>query len=117
MTARELQILRRAFARQMPAIAGVAGNRRLEAAFARVRREDFLGAEPWLIAGGASGPLQLPSNDPIFAYQNVLFSLAPSRGVNNGEPALHARLLDALAPQPGRCWLWSPDRNLPYDPV
>lgn len=100
MTGDELPILRRAFARQMMAVAGIAGDARLEAAFGKVAREDFLGTDPWFITDIAKGLLKLPSNDPVYAYQDVLFSLSPNRGVNNGAPSLHARLLHALAPQP-----------------
>ena len=102
MTEEELRIVRRAFARQVLAVAGVAGNARLEAAFAEVRRECFLGRDPWMIADVGRGPTPLPANDPVYAYQDVLFALSPSRGVNNGAPSLHARLLHALAPEPGQ---------------
>jgi len=98
----ELRIVRRAFARQIPAVAGVAGNTRLEAAFGQVRRERFLGSDPWMIVDIGRGLIRLPANDPVYAYQDVLFALSPSRGVNNGGPSLHARLLDALSPEPGQ---------------
>ena len=101
MTEDELQILRRAFARQIVAVAGAAGNARLEAAFAEVRRERFLGSDPWMIVDVMRGPMPLPTNDPVYAYQDVLFTLSQSRGVNNGAPSLHARLLHALSPEPG----------------
>ena len=42
----ELEIVRRAYAKQTMAAAGVV-DRRVEAAFAAVRREDFLGRGPW----------------------------------------------------------------------
>ena len=102
MTEDEIDVVRRAFARQIVAVAGAAGNAALEAAFARVPRERFLGAGPWNIADIGRGLIELPSRDPVYAYQDVLFSLSPGRGVNNGAPSLHARLLDALAPQPGQ---------------
>ena len=102
MTEDELGILRCAFARQIVAVAGAAGNAALESAFARVPRERFLGDGPWKIADIGRGLIELPSCDPVYAYQDVLFSLAPGRGVNNGAPSLHARLLDALAPGPGQ---------------
>jgi len=44
----ELDIVRRAYAKQVMAAAGVE-DARVEAAFAAVRREDFLGPGPWPI--------------------------------------------------------------------
>ena len=41
----KLEIIRRAYAKRVMAAAGVA-DRRIEAAFAAVRREDFLGRGP-----------------------------------------------------------------------
>src|SRR5437016_1784338 len=95
-----LVILRRAYARQMLGIAGVR-NERLERVFATIRREDFLGAEPWRIVQDPPGPA-LPVNDPVYIYQDVVLALAPERGVNNGSPSLHARMLDDLAVEPGQ---------------
>lgn len=102
MNERDLGVLRRAFARQILAVAGVADDRRLERAFSRVPRERFLGRDPWLIARRDGVHVRVPRNDPFYVYQDVLFALAPSRGVNNGEPSLHARMLHALAPLPGQ---------------
>src|SRR5215831_20596382 len=93
----ELAIVRRAYARQMVATANVR-NDRLEQAFATVRREDFLGDEPWRIARGPA----LPVNDPVYVYQDVVLALAPERGVNNGSPSLHAKMLNDLAVEPGQ---------------
>lgn len=98
----EADIVRAAYARQILAVAGVAGNGALETAFGTVRRERFLGSEPWTITDLTGAPTTLPSNDPVYAYQDVLFVLSSGRGVNNGRPSLHARLLDALSPQPGQ---------------
>jgi protein-L-isoaspartate(D-aspartate) O-methyltransferase len=95
-----LDAARRMFARQMVGLTGAA-NERLEAAFATVPRERFLGAEPWQVRFGAAGFVSLPSNDPVYAYQDVLIALDAKRGVNNGSPSLHARLLHALDPRPG----------------
>ncbi|WP_162129864.1 hypothetical protein [Nitratireductor aquibiodomus] len=76
MTDEELKIVRSAFARQILAVAGVAENAALEHAFKTVRREDFLGTEPWRIVDVNKGPVALPSNDPVYAYQDVLFILS-----------------------------------------
>jgi protein-L-isoaspartate(D-aspartate) O-methyltransferase len=95
-----LAIVRRAYARQMLTVAGVQ-NDRLERTFAAIRREDFLGSEPWRIVRYPPGPA-LPVNDPVCIYQDVVLALAPERGVNNGSPSLHAKMLDDLAVEPGQ---------------
>jgi protein-L-isoaspartate(D-aspartate) O-methyltransferase len=96
----ELSIVRRAFARQMLAIADVQDDR-IERAFATVRREDFLGSEPWQFVRWPPVPA-LPQNDPAAIYQDVVIALQPGRGVNNGSPSLHARMLHDLAVEPGQ---------------
>ncbi|MBI5312796.1 MAG: methyltransferase domain-containing protein [Methylocystis sp.] len=96
----ELAIVRRAYAAQMLAVVGVA-NPAVEAAYAAVSRERFLGEPPWAIASPFGGLRSLPRPDPALLYQDVLFALDPARGVNNGSPSLHARLLDALGPREG----------------
>ena len=95
-----LAIVRRAYARQMLAHAGVR-NDRLERVFAMIRREDFLGTDPWRIAQHPPGP-PLPVNDRVYAYQDAVFALVPERGVNNGSPSLHAKMLNDLAVEPGQ---------------
>lgn len=97
---RQLAVVRRAYARQMLAAAGIDGNSALEDAFAMVERERFVGPPPWQISRGGfySG---LTSDDPVVLYQDVLVALAPERGVNNGSPSLHALWLDRLAPRAG----------------
>jgi len=100
MPASELDIVRRAYARQMVGLLGIV-NERLENAFAAVPRERFLGPEPWHVRHGPSGYVALPSNDPVYAYQDVLVALKQERGVNNGSPSLHARMMHALDPAVG----------------
>jgi len=96
----ELAKMRRRFAREMLAIGGVTGNERLENAFARVPREKFLGRGRWHILTPWSH-LNVDERDPALVYQDVVIALDEDRGVNNGSPSLHARWLDAVAPQPG----------------
>jgi protein-L-isoaspartate(D-aspartate) O-methyltransferase len=96
----ELAVVRRAYARQMLALAGAEGNTTLEAALAKIAREAFLGAPPWTISQYGTYRA-LPDTDPVVLYQDVLLALAPGRGVNNGSPSLHARWLHRLAPSPG----------------
>ena len=73
---------------------------RLIAAFASVQRERFLAEGPWQVFIG-SGYLPTISSDPRLVYQDYLISLAPDRGINNGQPSLHAACLVACAPAPG----------------
>lgn len=97
--------LRRFYARFVTARAG-ARDPRVEEAFAAVPREAFVGPAPWLLSVFPPGGLrpayvETPDDDPAFLYADVLVGLDPSHGVNNGEPSLHARCLDALALRPG----------------
>ncbi|MCJ2058292.1 methyltransferase [Methylobacterium sp. J-048] len=86
-----------------------AADPRIEAAFAAVPREPFAGPGPWSILASNvwrsrdRGPLYVstPDDDPAFLYQDVLVALDAARGINIGQPSLHALCLDALAPQPG----------------
>ena len=73
---------------------------RLIAAFASTEREHYVGAGPWPVFVG-SGYLPTLSDDPRLLYQDVLVGLATDRGINNGQPSLHARCLSACAPMPG----------------
>ncbi len=92
--------LRRAYADKVLARAGCAGNAALRDAFATVRRENFLGPPPfWTLNYGQ--PLSIAPDDLEQVYSDVLFVLDAEKGINNGEPSLHALLIDALAPQPG----------------
>jgi protein-L-isoaspartate(D-aspartate) O-methyltransferase len=96
----ELAVVRRAYARQMLAVAGMQ-DERVENAFAKIRREDFLGSEPWQVVRRPPVP-PLPRNDPAAIYQDVVIALQPDRGVNNGSPSLHARMLHDLAVEAGQ---------------
>ena len=97
---RELATIRRAYARQMLAVAGIDRDPALEAAFATVPRERYLGPPPWRIAR-FTGYAVIPEADPVLAYQDVLFALSPERGVNNGSPSLHAGWLHHAGLRPG----------------
>ena len=99
----------RAFFARFVAERGGAADPRVEAAFAAVPREPFAGPAPWsILAGGpwgarfqGPGYIRTPDGDPAFLYQDVLVALDPGRGINIGEPSLHARCLDALALREG----------------
>ena len=89
---------RRAYARQMLAILRL-DNRAIEAAFAAVPREAFLGPPPWTVSSPFAGYRPLAGADPVILYQDLAVALDPARGVNN-QPGLHAQLLKALGPKP-----------------
>ncbi|GAC1628412.1 MAG: methyltransferase [Candidatus Acidiferrum sp.] len=72
----------------------------LRAAFATIPRERFLGPGPWKVST-FNGYVETPSDDPAFLYQDVVVALDSDRGINNGQPTLHAACLSALNPQPG----------------
>jgi protein-L-isoaspartate(D-aspartate) O-methyltransferase len=79
---------------------------RLEQAFAEVPREDFVGPGPWHIMGLKSALagdryVETPSADPAHLYRNALIALDAEKGINNGEPSLHAAWIGAVAPRPG----------------
>ena len=93
-------MVRRAYARQMLAILGV-DNAAIETAFATVPREAFLGPSPWTASSPFGGYRPILGTDPVVLYQDLVVALDPARGVNNGSPSLHAKLLKALGPKPG----------------
>ena len=75
----ELAAIRRNFARQM--VAGVgADDPPLEAAFARVPREAFLGDAPWTLVSPLVGLQRLEQNDRALVYQDVLVQLDAAAG-------------------------------------
>jgi protein-L-isoaspartate(D-aspartate) O-methyltransferase len=100
MKQEELAIVRRAYAKHVLANAEVE-DARVEAAFAAVRREHFLGAGPWPMLRWPSRYVPTPSDDPVYLYQDALVGIIPERGLNNGQPWLHAMLIAAAAPRPG----------------
>src|SRR5271170_7278381 len=76
------------------------GDPRIEAAFAAVPREDFAGPPPWRIgSGGLFG--QTTGDDPARLYDDVLVAIDVRRGINNGQPSLHAQSIDALGVKVG----------------
>lgn len=92
------------YARFVTARAG-ASDPRIEQAFAAVPREPFAGPPPWFIlsgtAPGGARYAETPDGDPAYLYQDVLIALDRARGINIGEPSLHARCLDALSLREG----------------
>ncbi len=88
----ELTIVRRAYAKQILAAAGIR-DPRIEAAYAAVRREDFLGPGPWQIFRWLRTYVPTPDADPVYLYTDDLIGIAPERLINNGQPSLHAWLI------------------------
>ncbi|WP_192256861.1 protein-L-isoaspartate O-methyltransferase family protein [Mesorhizobium silamurunense] len=73
---------------------------RIEEVFASVPREAFLGPGPWTVFAGDGG-FKTPTADPSYIYQNVLVVLDADKGINNGEPVLHAMWIGKVKPKPG----------------
>lgn len=100
MDPHELEVVRRAYAKQILAAAGI-DDPRVEKAFTAVRREDFLGLGPWQIVRWGRGYVETPSADPVYLYTDDLVGIVPEQDLNNGQPSLHAMLIASAAPQPG----------------
>ncbi len=90
---------RQAYAAEITRRAGVR-DPRIEKAFAAVPREDFAGPPPWHIgSGGLYG--RTSDDDPARLYDDVLVAIDARRGINNGQPSLHALCIDALGVKEG----------------
>ena len=87
------------YARMMAAASG-STDPRIEEVFQTLPREAFLPPGPWHMLV-AQQYIQTPSSDPVHLYRNALVALDPERGINNGEPFLHAAWIGAVAPRPG----------------
>jgi protein-L-isoaspartate(D-aspartate) O-methyltransferase len=98
-TETSISAFRRFYARFVTAISKVS-NDRVREAFATVERERFAGPGPWEVAVAApEGYISTESDDPRILYQNILIGLDSGKGINNGEPSLHAKCLDEANPQ------------------
>jgi protein-L-isoaspartate(D-aspartate) O-methyltransferase len=95
----ELEIVRGAYAKRVMFAAGI-HDRRVEAAFASVPREYFLGRGPWPILRWNRGYVPTPSRNPVYIYDDVLVGIVPERNLNNGQPWLHALLVASAAQRP-----------------
>jgi protein-L-isoaspartate(D-aspartate) O-methyltransferase len=98
--ARELAVLRRAYARQVMFL-GRAENPALETAYATVAREAYLGPGPWPILRWPKGYVTTPDADPAWLYSDVLVGIVTERRLNNGQPSAHATWIAAAEPAPG----------------
>jgi protein-L-isoaspartate(D-aspartate) O-methyltransferase len=87
------------YARMMAAASG-SSDPRLERIFELVPREAFLPPGPWHIMV-EHRLVETPSADPALLYQNALVVLDRQKGINNGEPFLHAAWIGAVQPGAG----------------
>ena len=95
----ELAVVRRAYAKQIMVPFDIT-HPRVEAAFAAVRREHFLGPGPWPLLH-LRGYVRTPSDDPVYLYQDLLVGIIPDRGLNNCRPSFHAMLIARADARPG----------------
>jgi protein-L-isoaspartate(D-aspartate) O-methyltransferase len=96
----ELAIVRRAYAKQILATVQIE-DPRLEAAYAQVRREDFLGPGPWVIPRWLNGYVPTPSDDPVYVYIDNVVQIDAARHLNNGQPSSHAKWITAASIREG----------------
>ena len=93
----EIAIVRRAFAKQILATVQL-DNPRLEAAFAQVPREDFLGPGPWMIPPRRlGGYVPTLTADPVYLYVDDVVQITAERHLNNGQPSSHAKWIDSAS--------------------
>lgn len=94
-----LDDVRKSFAKEMAVVSGSL-DLRLEKTFYSVHREDFLPPGPWkLLVEGRY--VETPDSDPRHVYKNSAIALDARKGINNGEPYLHAMWIGAVSPQAG----------------
>jgi protein-L-isoaspartate(D-aspartate) O-methyltransferase len=98
--ASELAIVRRAYAKQVLATVQL-DDPRLEAAFAAVPREDFLGPGPWVIPRWLGGYVPTPTADPVYLYVDSVVQIVAERHINNGHPSSHAKWIAGASIKPG----------------
>lgn len=95
----KLDDVRKSFAKEMAKVSG-SPDPRLEKIFCSIHREDFLPPGPWkLLVEGRYA--ETPDSDPRHVYRNSVIALDTRKGINNGEPHLHAMWIGAVAPKPG----------------
>jgi protein-L-isoaspartate(D-aspartate) O-methyltransferase len=86
----ELAIVRRAYAKQIMATA-IVDDERVEAAFAAVRREAYLGPGPWpILRTRPDGICADPKRRSGLSVCEPVVGLLTDRDLNNGQPSLHA---------------------------
>lgn len=99
-SSRRLVVLRERFAAELSERAGLRSEA-LRRALAEVPRERFLPRGPWLEIGAGAGYQSTPDADLSRVYRDVAIAIDPARLLNNSQPSLMARLLDALEVRSG----------------
>jgi protein-L-isoaspartate(D-aspartate) O-methyltransferase len=94
----EQEIIRRAYQRQIMAAFGLS-DRHIEAAFASVKREDFLSRGPWQVV--RLGTYRPRAEIPCTSTTTSWSASSPSATSNNGQPSLTAWLMANAAPKAG----------------
>ena len=97
--ANALDDARKDFARQK-ADAAAWDDPRFQQAVLATPREDYLPAPPWLLIDPGLAQYHR-STVPADLYRDVLVSLDVGKGINNGQPTLHAAWIGKVRPQPG----------------
>lgn len=97
--ANALDAARKDFARQM-ADAAAWEDPRFQQAVLATPREDYLPAPPWLLIDPGLAQFHR-STEPADLYRDVLVALDVGKGINNGQPTLHAAWIGKVRPQPG----------------
>lgn len=95
----EIAIVRRAYAMRL--FGFDVDDPGIEAAFAAVPREHYLGPGPWSVFRGMGLYSPTRSDDPVYVYSDQLFGLLPHRHINNGQPSVHVALLARAGIRPG----------------
>jgi protein-L-isoaspartate(D-aspartate) O-methyltransferase len=100
----QLTEARAQYGRMMAAASGWP-DQRIGDIFETLPRENFLPPGPWqmlVFSDKLRGPgLNALLDDPADLYRNALVAIDPEHGINNGEPALHAAWIGAVAPRSG----------------
>jgi protein-L-isoaspartate(D-aspartate) O-methyltransferase len=98
----ELAAIRARYAADAMVWAREAGidNPRVQAAFAAVPRKRYLTPPPWRIFA-PGGMMDDQTSDPAKLYADVLVVLDRAKGINNGQPSLHAVWMAEVDPRPG----------------
>ena len=92
--------MQKSFYAKLVTCKGGVNDERLRNAFHTVDRARYCGPGPWWVAV-LTDYIQTPSDDPAYLYQDIVVGLMPDRRINNGEPSLHARCLNAVGVLPG----------------